>query len=214
MPQPFKRRPGQVIHMTPAAVVMRPHLAIFIANIASHWSKLEHSLSLPFTTLLAGREESAFEAYHEIFEINLRHKMFMAAAKRKKVPRELLKEADELHTKVRKCATRRNSVVHGTWAYCDDFKEDLFLCSSDALNRRIDEFFGTFHETVDRNNQEPWKWSFDLSVDEFIRYTANDFDDIVKAIISLDSQAIVYWNKISAFSLQNELERRQRRPQR
>ena len=213
MPKPFKRKGPQVVHVTPIAVVIRPLLAIDIANIASNWTKLEHTLSLPFTTILAGQEPSAFEAYHELFEINLRHKMYIAAAKRKKLPKELLTEAEILHKKVRKVGSRRNNVVHGTWAYCDDLPNSLLLCEPSALNRQLDEFFAQFHDRVELADEGKVRdsWSFDLSIDDFEEYSHDDFGEITKSILETDAVAFAYWRKVASFSLQHERERRLRR---
>jgi len=215
MPKPFKRRPDQKVILGPSAVLVRPLLAIDIANVASHWSKLEQTLALPFTLLLAGQEPSAFEAYHELFETNLRHKMFLAAARRKRLPRELTDESIALHAKVRKAAAQRNNVVHGTWAFCDDFKESLLLCDPSAVDRRVDEFFSNLHDQLDGFEAgKQGSWSFDLSVDDYQEYRHSDFEEIVKRIIELDGFAFSYMQKIAAFSLQHERERRSQRGRR
>jgi hypothetical protein len=181
---------------------MRPALAIGIANIASHWSSLEHTLSLPFTTLLAGREESAFEAYHEIFETSLRHKMFVAAAKRKKLTKELIQESEELQKLVRKAAKQRNAVVHGIWAYIDEDEECLLLSPPDAMNRKIDEFFSQMYDVTD--DLEKGKidtWSFNMCPVDFTKYTFQDLNDIVERIIEINSKALEFWQKVNHFSL-------------
>ena len=84
--------------------------------------------------LLAGREPSAFAAYHELFEVNLRHKMYLAAARQKHVSKELISESIAIHAKVRKIAAQRARVVHGTWAYCDEMPDFLLLCDPSAVN--------------------------------------------------------------------------------
>jgi hypothetical protein len=65
-----------------------------IAFVASHWAKIEHTLSLAYTVLLSGQEPAAFEAYHDIFDMKLRRTMFKAAARGAKLPKELAAEAD------------------------------------------------------------------------------------------------------------------------
>jgi hypothetical protein len=216
MPKPFKRSPNQKVSISPSAVVRRPHLAIGIANIASHWSKLEHTISIPFTLLLGGQEPSAFESYHELFEVSLRHKMYVAAARRKRVSKELLEESEVLHKKVRKAASQRNRVVHGTWAYCDDLPNSLLLCDPSGLNRKLDEFLGQLHDTADdfTSGQRIEPWSFDLGLDEYEEYQNADFNEITDRIIALDKMAMAYWTKISAFSIGIERERRARRGRR
>lgn len=213
MPKPFKRRPDQKVYVSPSALVRRPALAISIANIASHWSTLEETISIPFVSLLAGRESSALASYHELFDVNLRHKMYLAIARHKHLPKELLEESEALHKKVRKAASERNKVVHGTWAYCDDLPDSLLLCEPSAINQRIDEFFRQFHQTADDfiSGQRTAPWSFDLSLDEYEEYRHSDFEEIVKRVIEVDGVASAYWTKIATFSVQAERERRARR---
>jgi hypothetical protein len=216
MPKPLKRRPGQVVHVAARSVVLRPALAIDIANIAAQWTKLEHTISLPFTTILAGQEPSAFEAYHELFEVSLRHKLYLAAAKRKGLPNDLIQESVKLHQSARTASSQRNRVVHGTWAYCDDLPDSLLLCDPSAINRRVEEFLSQFHERVDKaeSNSAIEPWSFDFNVDDFDEYRHNDFEEIAKRTLEIDATAMAYWQKIILFSIQHERARRARRTQR
>jgi hypothetical protein len=214
MPQPFRRQPGQIVKTSPAAVAERPHIGIGIALVASHWAKAEQTLGLPFTVLLSGQEPAAFEAYHELFDLSLRHKMFLAAARRKKLPRELIVEAGILHQEARRVAKSRNAVVHGTWGTIDGMNESAFLCDPSAIDRRVDEFLTDFHDNVDDPIKVQTGWSFDLSVDDFVEYRFNDFQDIINRCIALDEKAQQYWQKVLSFSLSAELERRARRSRR
>jgi hypothetical protein len=169
MPQPFKRRTNQKVTLSPGSLISRPTLAIGISLVASHWSKLEHTISLAFTALLGGQEPSAFEAYHELFELNLRHKMFIAAAKRRKLPSSLNQEAQAIFVEARKISNARNVVVHGNWGTCDDRPESLLLCDQITINRRLDNFFEDFHDRVDDQTKGlpgSIPWSFDFSVDD------------------------------------------------
>jgi hypothetical protein len=213
MPQPFKRRLGQQVKTSPAAVMERPQIAIGIALVASHWSKLEQTLSLPFTVLLSGQEPSAFEAYHELFELSLRHKMFLAAAKRKKLPSELIEEATRIHEDARRIAKSRNAVVHGTWSTIEGKLESAFLSEPDAIDRKVDDLLRDFHDKVDshESGQAALPWSFDLSLDEFVEYKASDLQDIINRCIALDNRVTHFWQKVAAFALSTERSRRAQR---
>lgn len=216
MPQPFKRREGQQVNVSPGSIIARPGLAIGISLVASHWAKLEHTLSLGFTVLLGGQEPSAFEAYHELFELNLRHKMFLAAARRRNLPNELIVEAEKIHKEARKIATARNAVVHGSWGVCDDRPDSLLLCDATDMNKRVDQFLEDFHDKVDSNTENPLTltWSFNLGVDDYIEYKHQDFQDIIDRMSTLDSRGYVFWRKVATFALSDVLERRRRRRQR
>jgi len=165
--------------MSPAAVMQRPQIGIGIALVASHWAKVEQTLSMPFTVLLMGQEPSAFEAYHELFELNLRHKMFLAVARKKKLSKELIDEAMHIHAEARRISKSRNAVVHGIWSIVDDLPESGFLCDPAALGRRVDQFLNEFHNKVDDHvrGDPALPWSFDLAVDEFTEYKQSDFQE-------------------------------------
>lgn len=217
MPQPFRRKPGQEMKMSPAAVVQRPPLGIGIALVASHWAKVEQMLSLSFTALLSGQEPAAFAAYHELFDLSLRHKMFLAAARKKKLPRELIAEAEKLHQDARRVAKSRNAVVHGTWSIIDDVPDAVFLCDPNASDKRVDEFFSEFHDKIEdqvRGAAVTPSWSFDLSVDEYTEYKVSDFQDIINRCITLDQRATELWTKVASFAISAELTRRAQRRRR
>ena len=95
--------------MSPAVVVERPHLGLSIAIIASHWTKLEATLSLIYTYLLGGQEETAFQFYHDLVDINLRKKALMTAAKNR-LSKELIDEIEGLFSDIRKLAPARTTV--------------------------------------------------------------------------------------------------------
>jgi hypothetical protein len=213
MPQPFKRRENQKVTMAPGMIMHRPALAMGISLVASHWSKLEHTISLAFTVLLGGQEPSAFEAYHELFELNLRHKMFIAAAKRRKLPTSLNEEAQAIFVEARKISSARNSVVHGNWGICDDRPDSLLLCEQIAMNRRVDSFFEDFHGRVDdyaKGSSGANPWVFDFSVDEYTEYKQQDFQNIIDRINTLDARASRFWTDVASFALADVRARRER----
>jgi hypothetical protein len=216
MPQPFRRKPGQAVKVSPSVVGERPQFGIGMALIASHWSKVEESLGLAFTALLCGQEPGAFEAFHALFERNLRHTQFLAVAKQKKLPKELIDEAIKLQAEARKVAAARNAVVHGLWGLIADEPEKLYLCPPDASARRVDEFFTELHDRVDslEDGRSREGWSFDMSVDDYTEYRFQDFQDIINRCIALDQKAFAHYQKVQTFSLAAERARRARRRRR
>ena len=144
MPQPFKRK-GRVIHLSPATIVERPHLAIDIANIASHWSKFNSTLALMYTYLLFGQEPSAFEFYHDLVDLSLKKKAFTVAAKGK-LSETLMKEVDALYTDIRKVAKARNDVIHATWATTPSKSEFAFAISAERHECQNQRASSTFDE--------------------------------------------------------------------
>jgi hypothetical protein len=187
MPQPFKRGKHQIF-MGPSAILQRPEMAISIALIASHWSLLEHSLALMYTYLLLGQETSAFEFYHDLVDLNLREKAFMAAA-REKLPKEIIDETSSLFIEIRKLAKSRNIVVHGNWATTPTRKKALLLAKPKDVNRKLNEMFRYIVAVKkDRSKLEATR-SFEINPDEFVSYTFEDFKDINQRIIKLNEKA-------------------------
>jgi hypothetical protein len=195
--------------------VQRPALVILIALVASHWAKLEHTLSLPFTVLLGGQEPSAFEAYHELFELNLRQKMFTAVARKKNLPLDLISEAKCIYDDARKIAPARHTVVHGIWATIADRPDSLLLCKPDEINRKVDDFSREMNDKLDAlaQGEAAMPWSFDLTLDDYTEYKHADFQDILNRIMALDGRADKLWTKIATFAI-SELQARRARPTR
>jgi hypothetical protein len=210
MPQPFRRRKNQVVSIAPEVILERPALGVLIAHIAGQWSKLEQSLTLSFATILSGQEPSALANYNAIFDIGLRHTQFLTTAKSKGLPQPLIEESDQLHARVRKAATRRNKIVHGIWAVCPDRPGSILLCPSDGINTKLAAHLRDLHSLIDlASGPRPiYSVTSDLTPDDYEEYTANDFIDITKTIISLNAEAETYWVKILEFSLQHERARR------
>lgn len=198
--QPFKRK-GRKIRMSPAVVVERAHLGISIANIASHWTKLESTLSLMYTYLLFGQEESAFQFYHDLVDLSLRKKAFMTAA-RDKLPKEMIDEIDKFYSEVRKLATARNAVIHGTWATVESKPNSLLLCDPKDLNAKVNQVCRHVMRMARNPGSSPQKASVDLTPDQFIEYKHTDLDNITRRIIALDDKGMILANKVFAHVLE------------
>jgi hypothetical protein len=194
MPQPFNRK-GRPVRMSPAVLAELPHLGISIALITSHWNKLEQTLGLMHTWLLAGEEPTAFEFYHELIDLGMREKAFMAAA-RERLPPDMIGEIAKLFIDVRKVAKRRAAVVHGTWCSIATKPHSLFLAEPRDVGRKLNELFTYLRKSLsDPAKREPTK-NFDLTPEELIEYKHHDFNDILKSIISLDAKADALENTI------------------
>lgn len=198
MPQPIKRK-GRAVRMSPAVVVERPHLGLSIAIIASHWTKLEATLSLIYTYLLGGQEETAFQFYHDLVDLSLRKKALMTAAKNR-LSKELIGEIEELFGDIRKLASARNAVIHGTWATMEVKQDALLLCEPKDLNEKVNQVFRHLRRMT--KNPKSQTVSVDLTPEKFIEYKHRDFDDINRRIIKLDERATAISNKVLARSLE------------
>jgi hypothetical protein len=205
MPQPFKRGKREV-HITPAAVIHRPHLAVGIANVAANWNKLEDTLGLMYTYILHGKEKTAFEIYHSLISMDLRKTAFMHAAK-DKLSKELLTEIENLYVSVRKLAKTRNHIIHATWAYSDAKPMSLLLAQPKDLAEKINGFFQRLSRAAHVKGAPKMDIthaavSESLTPDSYLEYTHRDFEDVVKRIIALDTHAFALANKVLARALE------------
>lgn len=182
MPSAFRRAINQRITVTPAALTLRPYLAVDLANIVSHWARLEQSLSMIFTILLAGEMPDAFASYHEVFEINFRHKLLMAVARRQNVPQSILSEMRFIHELVTSAARTKNELTYGIWAVCDDLPNSLLLCSAKSVNKSLNK--------VMLNNARHIlsQVTPDSAVSEFIEYRHGDLTEILERITDLQGR--------------------------
>jgi hypothetical protein len=199
MPQPFKRGKRQIF-MGPSAILQRPDMAISIALVASHWSLLEHSIALMYTYLLLGQETAAFEFYHDLVDLNLREKAFMAAA-RDKLPKEIVEETRLLFVDVRKLAKSRNIVVHGNWATTPTRRRALLLANPKDVNLKINEMFKYVVAVKKDKTKLEERRSFEVNPDQFVSYTIEDFNDINQRIIKLNEKATAISLKVLEHAL-------------
>lgn len=190
MPSVFRRAINQRITVTPAALTLRPYLAVELANIVSHWARLEQSLSMMFTILLAGEMPEAFASYHEVFEINFRHKMLMAAARLQNVSQPIIKEMRITHKLVKSAAGTKNELIYGIWAVCDDLPNSLLLCSVRSVNDSLNKII------VDNSRHMLSLVTPDAAVNKFIEYRHCDFSEILDYIADLQERILRLLHRI------------------
>jgi hypothetical protein len=204
MPQPFKRR-GKPVSVSPASVVWRPALAIDIALIASHWTKIEQTLSIMYTYLLFGQEPGAFEFYHKLVSLELKKDAFMSAATGR-LPQDLIDEVTALFSEIRKFSPKRNDIIHGTWATSDQKPDSLLLSRPKDMNEKLNELFrGLLKIHRSGPAKESRKFSVDLTPDEFTEYNHEDFQWITKRLIEIDEKATLISNKVFTHALEHAL---------
>lgn len=175
---------GQEIICEPFAVLRRPGLAVYIAYIAAAWNALENTLAYMFTFLLLGQEESAFEIYHDLFDRDMRYRVFMSAAKHK-LDAQLLEEARKLNAEIRRLAKSRNTVLHGSWAISDDKPDSLLLYKPKDIHSIAGQFV---KEILAGQGSDPLRGTKPVP-DDYIEYKRDDFVDIGKRIIDMNKRA-------------------------
>jgi hypothetical protein len=200
MPQPFKRR-GREVRMSPAVVGEQQAFGVLIALVATHWNKIEQSLGVMYTWLLMGQEPSAFRFYHALIDLNLKEKAFMEAAQ-DKLSSELIDEIRKFFVQLRKLATRRAKIIHGTWCTTPTKPLSLLLVEPRAMNERINSLL-RYIRTIQKDaaKAEAQK-SFDLLPDDYEEYHVRDFQTLMKDLVTADQRAQELANKVLSRALE------------
>lgn len=186
--------------MDPAVVAELPDMGIRIALVASHWSRLEQKLGSMYTCLLGGEETSSFEFYHDLVDMSLKEKAFMAAAK-SQLDDSIICEVTRLYVEVRNASKRRANVIHGTWCSTPSKPNSLLLAEQRNVGRKINEAFKYIRDVKKGTTKGDTPRSFDLCPDEYIEYTIKDFDDIISRIKELSIKSEEIGNKILSASI-------------
>ena len=196
MPQPFKRHKTGPIEVGPPALISRPELAAEIAHVASRWVDLESAIGSSYSVMLFGDEPSAFATFYRLKTLELRKEAFMAVAE-EKLPPGLLTKYVDLFRKIRKRATERNDIVHGTWCAIEEKKEALLLCDPKDISKRITRLC-----KLHCDGKPYTKEDISIAPDTFMVYTKKDFENTQERIAALTTEAAGLFGKVLALGLE------------
>jgi hypothetical protein len=133
-----------------------------------------------YTMLLGGMDKAAFDIFHDMIDLNLRKQVFRTAA-RGRISAALLAQVEKLYADIRKLGGRRANIIHGIWAICDTKKDSLLLVKPIDFNTKVNEMFKAPSPVAAA--------AMDLMPDYYLEYRERDFDDVIKAIETMNSRA-------------------------
>jgi hypothetical protein len=201
MPQPFKRLDLEM-RMAPSVVGEGGGaFGVLIALIGSHWNHLEQTLGTMYTWLLLGQEPSAFEFYHDLIDLSLREKAFMAAARNKLSP-ELTGEITELFKKLRKLSGRRAKIIHGVWCSTPTKPMSLFLCDSREMGKQLNKMLKYLVDAHSDASKLAARRQFHVLPEDFEEYHVRDFQTLLNDLVAAATSAEALSNKVLARSLE------------
>lgn len=188
------------MHLTPDAVVHRPHLAIDVARVATYWSDLELHFGIAYTYLVGERDKDAFAAYYALRDWHKRKRMFDKEARDRGLPGPLKAAGHALYDEFEVLAALRNSVVHGAWAYSPEHELSLFLAQPRELGWNILRALRSVDKVVVSPDRYP-SLSVDLSPQTYAEYRHEDFEEIIAKISALRLKIIEFENGIGKFAV-------------
>ena len=188
------------MHLTPDAVVHRPHLAIDVARVATYWSDLELHFGIAYTYLVGERDKDAFAAYYALHDWHKRKKMFDKEALDRGLPGPLKAAAHALYEEFQPLAALRNSVVHGAWAYSPEHELSLFLAQPRELGLNIVRALRSVGKVV-VSPERYTSLSVDLSPKTYAEYRHEDFEEIIAKICAMRLKIIEFENAIGKFAV-------------
>jgi hypothetical protein len=200
VPQPFRRR-RRTVRMAPSIVGEQQGFGVFIALIGTHWNQIEQSLGMMYTWLLMGQEPSAFAFYHDLVDIGLREKAFMAAA-RDKLSEKLIEEIAALYVDVRKLSKRRAKVIHGVWGTTPTKPQSLLLCDPRSLNEKLNEMLKYVAKIMKDPSAMEARREFPITPDTFEEWHVRDFQALMGDLIKVGQRADDLGNKVLTRSLE------------
>lgn len=168
--------------------------------VAHHWNWLESALAFNFVSLLVGDEAKALSIYEAVRDQDLRHAVFMAAAK-DTLPEELCGEYDKVYNKrVRKKRKERVRLVHGLWTADHNKPESLFLLKDKAeITTKSHAFLRRLVESNIERKGEPEHMEFRPNIYE--EFEHNDFVKLIREIDALTHEVAEFANGILKHSL-------------
>ena len=126
--------------------------------------------------------------------------MFMKTAQQRKLPGELKSEGHRLYEEFELLARDRNRIIHGTWAWSEQYVNSLFLVQPRSLGIQLNRVFSGIHNIATRPQQYS-SVSIDLSRGTSDEYTHDDFEEVVRKITELRAKIMSYGNKVLAHTL-------------
>ena len=140
---PQKLQEGYVLAREPRCLLKRPQHSIGIALVASEWARLENQLIGAFSFAMfamQGTSETsgkmANAAWHSLDSLPARLKLLT------NISRDTLTQAERdewqtVQSNIRARADERNRIVHGLWALCEKYPDDIVLDTFRPDDRRV-----------------------------------------------------------------------------
>lgn len=173
-----------------SAMVERPDLAVYIARIATGWSRVEQGLGNLVVQFLGAHAHTGIKMYEALSGSASKLAVLRAVA-RDRLSRDQLDQLEEVLRSVKSVGRKRSKVVHGLWEISDQLPRALVWCDSADAALSNSEFWAGW---LSRDLDERFQWAANLHAGHgprYFVYEERDFQEIVDEIQSLLARLLI-----------------------
>lgn len=110
-------------------MVMRPEMAVWVARIATGWSRLEEKLGILIVQLLGTNAHTGMKMYQALSS-SAAQKAVLRAVANDQLSAAMVAELETILLEYKKVGRKRNDIVHGHWGFSDEHPNDLVWTDS------------------------------------------------------------------------------------
>lgn len=190
---PRKVRIGQAL--TPP-MEARPDLAVYVARVATGWSRVEQSLGYLIVQLLGAHAHAGMKMYKALSSSASQMAVLRAVARDRLSPDQVDKLEDLLRL-IKATARKRNDIVHGIWETADDLPDALVWCDSADSLLTHSEFWAGW---LSRGEPERLQWAakeYAGSGPKYLVYKQEDFEQILEDMNLVLARLMTFLNECS-----------------
>jgi hypothetical protein len=172
-------------------MVARPELAVYIARVATGWSRVEERIGFIIVQLLGADAHVGMKMYRALSGSASQLAVLRAVA-RDTLTKEMQDRLEGILTHMRGAAKRRNNVVHGQWSISDSHPNELvWVDSGDSLMDHSEFWTGW----LSRPEDERYDWivrEYRGRRLPYLLYEEADFEDILSDFQVLLAKMIAF----------------------
>ncbi len=173
-------------------MVERPELAVWIARVATGWSRIEERLGYIIVQLLGAEAHTGMKMYQALSGAGAQKAVLRALA-RDRLSQEMQDELEALLSDYKKVAGKRNKIVHGHWDTSENHPDELVWTDAADAALNYSEFWAGWAAAPDKNKRFEFARNFKGREIKRLLYSTKDFDEVIREII-------VIGTKLSNFS--------------
>lgn len=162
----------------------RPELAVFIARIATFWSRIEERLTHIATQMLGAEPHAGMRMFQVLPSSTDRIAMLRALAL-DCLAKDMQERLDELVIRYREAEWKRDKVVRGHWYVSDDHPDALVWADPADEISGATEFWSGYRTAVGLADQLRFARDFSRPRPEYLLFDRDEFSTILEEIRSL-----------------------------
>jgi len=178
MPRNLPKK-AKISHAFTSAMEERPALAVYIARVATGWSRIEERIGFLIVELLGAEAHTGMKMYQALSGSAAQQAVLRAVA-RDRLSRAMQDELEEILQAFKNAARKRNKVVHGIWHFSEALPDALVWCDSADSLLSHSEFWTGWNSHKTEADQVAWALSAKASrPPHYLTYDQRDFEEIL-----------------------------------